>query len=182
MLTLTYTAGLPLELALSDLATNWSDADGDPVALTAINFTTTNGVALFPIQLTTNLDGSYVITNTAYLGYLNPNNVNDQISYGISDGFGGTNIGFVNLLVSFSVTGTNSIVGIGTGNPTTLTAYGIPGYTYITERATNLAPVVWVDIATNTAATNGVINVSDTFWDLGGNQPSAAYYQLKWHH
>jgi len=179
-LTLTYTAGLPAEIALSDLATNWSDVDGDTVELTAINFTTTNGVALFPTNLTTNLDGSYVITNIAYLGYDNAANMNDQFSYSISDGQGGTNTGYVNLVVVLSVTGTNSIVGIGTGNPTALTAYGIPGYSYITERATNLAPAIWVDIATNTAATNGVINVFDTFWDLGSNQPAAAFYQLKW--
>ncbi len=180
VMTVIYTAGLPAVIALSDLATNWSDLDGDTVELTAISLTTTNGVALFPINLTTNLDGSYVITNTAFLGYNNSNNVNDQFSYSISDGFGGTNIGYVNLVVVLSVTGTNSIVGIGTGNPTTLTAYGIPGYTYITERATNLAPAVWVDIATNTAATNGVINATDTFWDLGGHPPGSAFYQLKW--
>jgi len=180
VMTVTYTAGLPLVIGLSDIATNWSDVDSDTVKLTAINFTTTNGVALFPINLTTNLDGSYVITNTAFLGYSNSANMNDQFSYSISDGLGGTNIGYVILVVNFSVTGTNSIVNITTGNPTTLTAYGIPGYTYITERATNLAPVVWVDIATNTAATNGLINVTDTFWDLVGNPPSTAFYQLKW--
>ena len=180
VMTLTYTAGLPAVIALSDLATNWNDVDGDPVELTAFSPATTNGVTLFPINLTTNVDGSYVITNIAYLGYDNSANVNDQFSYSISDGQGGTNIGYVNLVVNLSVTGTNSIVGIGIGNPTTLRAYGIPGYTYITERATNLAPPIWVDIATNTAATNGVINVFDTFWDLGSNQPASAFYKLKW--
>ena len=180
VMTVNYTAGLPAVIALSDLATNWSDVDGDTLELTAFSPVTTNGVTLFPINLTTNLDGSYVITNIAFLGYSNSANVNDQFSYSISDGLGGTNIGYVNLVVNFSVTGTNSIVGIGIGNPTTLTAYGIPGYTYITERTTNLAPAVWVDIATNTAATNGVINATDTFWDLGSNQPASAFYQLKW--
>ncbi len=180
VLTVAYTAGLPVVIALSDLATNWSDVDGDTVELTAFSPVTTNGVTLFPINLTTNLDGSYVITNVAFLGYDNSSNLNDQFSYSISDGQGGTNIGYVNLVVVFSVTGTNSIVSIVPGSSTTLTAYGIPGYTYITERATNLAPALWVDIATNTAATNGVINATDTFWDLGGNPPASAFYQLKW--
>jgi hypothetical protein len=180
VMTMTYTAGLPAVIALSVLATNWSDVDGDTVELTGFSPVTTNGVTLFPINLTTNLDGSYVITNNAFLGYVNSANVNDQFSYSISDGQGGTNIGYVKLVVVFSVTGTNSIANIGVGNPTTLTAYGIPGYTYITERATNLAPAIWVDIATNTAATNGVINATDTFWDLGGIPPASAFYQLKW--
>jgi hypothetical protein len=93
---------------------------------------------------------------------------------------GGTNIGFVNVVIKSSVTGTNSITKIVAGNPTILTAYGIPGYSYITERATNLIPFLWVDIATNTAATNGVITVLDYFSDLGSNAPAAAFYQLKW--
>jgi hypothetical protein len=76
------------------------------------------------------------------------------------------------------VTGTNSITHIQIGNPTTLTAYGIPGFSYITERSTNLT--TWVDIATNSAAANGVISVTDNFSDLGGSPPSSAYYQLKW--
>jgi hypothetical protein len=106
--------------------------------------------------------------------------VNDQISYSISDGYGGTNVGYINILIQGIFAGTNSIVNIATGNPTTLTAFGIPGYNYILERATNLAPMVWVDIATNAAATNGVINAADTFWDLGGVPPPSAFYQLKW--
>jgi len=171
-----------LLIRLSDLATNWSDADGDPVTLPVASFNrvTTNSVDLaFTPEVTT--DGTnYIYTTNSFVLYTNGSNVNDQFSYGISDGQGGTNIGYVNIVVNNSVAGTNSIVGIVTGNPTTLTAYGIPGYSYITERATNLAPVVWVDISTNTAATNGVINVNDTFGDLGGIPPAAAFYQLKW--
>jgi len=76
------------------------------------------------------------------------------------------------------VTGTNSITSITGGNPNGLTAYGIPGFTYITERSTNLTD--WVEISTNTAATNGVISVSDSFSDLGGSAPSSAFYRLLW--
>lgn len=88
--------------------------------------------------------------------------------------------GYVNIVVNGSVTGTNSIAEIVGGNPTTLRACGIPGYNYIAERATNLSPAIWVDVSTNTAATNGVINVNDNFNDLGGNAPSSAFYRLKW--
>ena len=172
------TAGFPLEIALSDIATNWTDADGDPVELTAVDLTTTNGVTLYPIGLMTNLDGSYVVTNYMYLGYVPSAEVADQISYSIKDGQGGTNIGYINIMVVSSVTGTNSITMITGGNPNGLTAYGIPGFTYITERSTNLTD--WVKISTNTAAMNGAISVADSFSDLGGSAPSAAYYRLLW--
>ena len=178
VMTVTCTAGLNAEIALSDIATNWTDADGDTVELTAINLTSTNGTSVFPITLATNLDGSYVITNTAYLGYLNNSNGTDQLSYSIGDGFGGTNIGYINIVVASSVPGTNSITSITGGNPNTVTAYGVPGFNYITERSTNLTD--WVNITTNTAATNGVINVIDSFSDLGSNAPPAAYYRLRW--
>jgi hypothetical protein len=159
------TAGLALLISLANLTTNFNDADGDAVMLTGINLGTTNGVNL--------------ATNSTLILYTNSPNVNDQISYGITDGQGGTNIGYINIVVSGSVTGTNSITQIVSGNPTTLTAYGIPGYSYITERSTDMT--TWVDISTNTAASNGIISVTDNFIDLGGVQPMAAYYQLKWH-
>jgi hypothetical protein len=36
-----------------------------------------------------------------------------------------------------------------------------------------------VNISTNTAATNGMVNVTDNFNDLGGT-PTSAYYRLIW--
>jgi subtilisin-like proprotein convertase family protein len=165
-MTVTRTAGLALLIAWSDVATNWSDPESSPVTLAGINLVTTNQVTL--------------ATNSAWILYPKGPNVSDQFSYSIRDGLGGTNIGFVNVVIQSSVTGTNSITKIVAGNPTILTAYGIPGYSYITERATNLAPLLWVDIATNIAAANGLIIVPDYFSDLGSNAPASAYYQLKW--
>jgi hypothetical protein len=101
--------------------------------------------------------------------------VNNLISYSISDGQGGTNTGYINIVINSSVTGTNSIVGITTGSTNVVTAYGILGYNYSLERATNLAPAVWIDVSTNTAATNEVINANDSFDDLGGTPPASAY-------
>ena len=60
---------------------------------------------------------------------------------------------------------------------TTVTAYGIPGYSYILERSTNL--VNWVSVSTNVAVANGRINATDSFSDLGGQQPASANYRLK---
>jgi hypothetical protein len=173
------TAGTTLRVALSDMATNWSDVDGDTVELMGVNFTTTNGQTLWLLNVTTN-SGSFVITNIAFVGYTNGPNVNDQYTYSIADGQGGTNIGLVNIVIVGSVSGTNSITMVTSGNPTALIAYGIPGYGYVAQRATNLVSPVWINISTNTAATNGVITVMDNFSDLKGDAPQSAYYRITW--
>ena len=142
-----------------------SDADGDSLTLVATG-TSTNGITL----------GS---AGANYLGYTNTNAVSDQFSYTVTDGYGGTNTGYVSILFTNSVTG--QITGEFTSfsnNVANLTFHGIANYSYITERSTNLND--WVDILTNTAATNGVINVNDAFSDLGGTPPSSAYYRLKY--
>jgi hypothetical protein len=177
VMTVGRTAGASVTIALSDLATHWTDADGDVVELTAINLTTTNGVTLALINTTTNNDGSYVITNNAFIGYTNSLDVNDQFSYTISDGFGGTSTGIVNIINPF-VPGTQ-ITGPVNGGPAILNFFGVPGDNYITQRATNLVSAVWVNISTNTAAPNGAFNVTDDFSDLGGT-PASAFYRLVW--
>ena len=164
-LNLTRTAGLGLHFPWSQLTNQWSDADDDAVNLTTFNLSTTNSVSL--------------ITNATLIGYPSTApNVADQINYTASDSYGDTVAGVINITINAYVTGTNSIVNITTGNPTTLTAYGVIGFSYITERSTNLTD--WASIATNTVSTNGLISVSDSFSDLGGTPPSSAYYRIKW--
>ena len=185
VMTVNRTAGLALIISLSDVATNWTDnPDGDQVSLTGVTMQSTNGINLFPLNWSTNLDGTIVTSNAyAFIGYTNSPNVADQITYGISDGHGGTNLGYISIVIQGSVTGTNSITGHDFSSPysNTVTAYGIPYFYYTLERSTNLTSPVWVDVSTNQAATNGVINAVDTFWDLGGVKPSpSAFYQLKW--
>jgi fibronectin-binding autotransporter adhesin len=178
-MTVTRTAGLLLTIALSDVATNWTDGAGSPVSLLAVTMQSTNGVNLYA-GWTTNLDGSISTSNGAFIGYTNSPNVNDQISYAIGDGFGATNVGYINIVITNSAAGTNSIVSIVQGNPTTVTAYGVPNYHYVLQRTTSLSPAVWVNVQTNQALPNGQINLSDSFIDLGGNPPSSAFYQLMW--
>jgi len=55
--------------------------------------------------------------------------------------------------------------------------YQLPGYTYVSERATNLAGATWVWIATNRAATNGVLEVQDR---RKSDASSMAYYRWRW--
>ncbi len=165
-MTVSRAAGLRVLIALSDVATNWSDADSDAVSLVSLNLTSTNGVTV-----TTNSD--YILYPAAAA------NVNDQLSYVITDPLGATVTGYINLVVAGSVTGTNSIANITLGATNSVKAYGIPGKTYILERSTNL--VDWVDVHTNTAsAVNGEIDAMDDFSDLGGTPPAEAFYRLKW--
>lgn len=154
-----------LNIAVTNLLAGATDVDGDSLTLVAMG-TSTNGITL-------------TTSGTNYLVYYNTNNVNDQFNYTVTDGFGGTNSGIVSIVVSNSAAG--QLSGQFTSfsnNVANLTFHAIPGYSYITERTTNLTD--WVGIATNTAATNGVISVSDPFTDLGGIPPASAYYRLKY--
>jgi hypothetical protein len=175
----TRTAGLSVKIALPDIATNWSDVAGYPVELTAINFTSTNGQPVYPLNLQTNLDGSYVISGTAFLGYVNVANVNDQLSYTITDSLGGTTTGLIDIVVSTSplfgqITG---IINPG-GQSVRLNFAGDPGYTYNVQRSTDL--INWTTIATITAPAAGPFTCTDTFGNLGGIAPASAYYRLSW--
>jgi len=159
ILTVTRTAGLSLKIALSDLATNWTDADGDSLVLSSLN-TSTNGA-------TPALTGGYVF-------YDNANNVNDQFSYVVSDGQGGYTTGLVNVVVnSTSLFGQNSPSITTSNGAPVLNFAGVPGYSYSVQVSTNLTD--WSSILTTNAPSNGLFQ----FIDNSAPQP-AAYYRLQW--
>ncbi len=161
----TVSAGVvALQVAVSNLLATVTDADSDSITLVSVG-NSTNGIT--PV-----IAGSLV-------QYYNTNGVSDQFSYTVSDSFGGTNTAYVSIVVSNAIVG--QVTGVFTsftGGVANLTFLGILNLSYVAERSTNLAN--WVDVVTNTAATNGVINISDYFYDLGGTPPSSAYYRLKW--
>ena len=165
--TATYSRGAftTWQIVVSDLLTNASDVDGDTLTLVGVG-ASTNGITLV------------VNTNSpARVQYYNTNHVADQFTFTVADGYGGTNSAVVTLSATGGgVTGTSSITTITGTGVKVLTAYGIPGYTYVTQRATNLSQVTWLNLATNTLATNAVIiSVTDS------NPPSpSAYYRLLW--
>ena len=145
------TAGLVLEIAIVNLATNWTDVDGDTIALSGVNVST-NGVT--------------VAFDHSYIYYSDTNNVADQFTYTITDGYGGTNTGVVTVLMAPAATNqTQNIIGVavnGDGSVTVSFA-AIPGYTYAVQAATNLAPpVAWTIIGSQQAATNGLWQFTDT--------------------
>ena len=138
-------AGTSLHIPVSQLATGWSDVDGDTVSLASV-ITSTNGVTV-----TNNGSG--------LLSYFNSNNVPDQFDCIITDGFGGTNYQAVNISVVFpgitAMPGQNS-----SGIVMSLT--GVAGQTYVLQTTTNLMwPVVWLPVATNTLVTTNVWQFTD---------------------
>lgn len=164
----TRTAGLKLRIFWADIVTNWSDADGDLVTLAGFNVVTTNNVNL--------------LTNDLQILYPSSLNVNDRITYTITDGQGWTNTGIINVVVNPFVTGQQTLATLTLSNNTiTTTFHGIPDYVYEVQRSTNFSGGLgWLDIATKTVGANGLIQVTDAFPDLGGQIPASAYYRLKW--
>ncbi len=137
-------AGNPLTILIANLATNWSDPDGDPLTLASVSATSTNGGTV-----------TYDSTN---IYYSDANNVTDQFGYTISDGQGGMAQGIVTVLVA-----QQNISGWTFSNGSlTLNFTGIPNDTYWVEAATNLAsPASWTIISTNVAGSNGQWQFTD---------------------
>ncbi len=140
-------AGYPLDIPVADLATNWSDPDGDTVSLAAIS-ESTNGVTV------TNDAGTLI--------YFDTNNVDDEFFCTITDGFGGTNLQAVYITIVL----TNLVPGItgvaGSDGSVTLSLSGAPGSTYVLEATTNLLmPDDWLPVTTNMPGTNGLWQFTD---------------------
>jgi hypothetical protein len=161
----TRTAGTRVAVLLTSLTNHWSDANHDLITLASVSATSTNSVT--------------VTSNANFIIYPSTApNVNDQISYTISDGHGGTGTGHVNITTTFFLTGQPGTLTSIVGSSVTVKFYGIANYTYITQRSTNM--VSWVSISTNTVNSAGQpFTVTDTFSDLG-SVPSSAYYRLEW--
>jgi hypothetical protein len=157
----TLVAGLDLNIAVADLATNWSDADGDALFIAGID-PSTNGVT---------------VTNALpTLFYSNSNYVDDQFVCAISDGFGGTNYQLVSIAVVPQTDSTPLITTVA-GQPGGLILQLNGGYgsTYILESTTDLLSGPWMPVATNTLGVTGVWQ----FTDPGVTNGSSRFYRLK---
>ncbi len=143
-----------LTIAISNLLSNASDADGDALVLAAVSATSTNGAA--------------ITTNASDVFYSPPatnGNVPDAFSYTVADPYGATSSNLVIVTIQSVSNGPPvNITGISVlGNGTVqLNFTGMPGGVYLIEAATNLSqPIVWTTVGTNTADTNGVFNFTD---------------------
>jgi hypothetical protein len=141
--------GSPLTIAVTNLAATWSDVDGDTISLAGVSVST-NGVT--------------IANNGVTLGYFDSNDVPDQFTCMITDGFGGTNFQTVNIVVRPSGGSTPDIVSVA-ANPDgsfTLLLAGAPGDIHILEATPSLAlPATWQPLATNTLDATGVWQFTD---------------------
>jgi len=140
-----------------------TDADGDTLIITSVSGAV-NG--------TVTTDGTNV-TYTATSG------TTDSFSYTVSDGYGGTAVGTVNVVINSSVAaqqGQNqlSVPQMINGN-VVLSYLGIPGYTYALDWTHSLStPITWLPLLTNAAAGNGALNFTNT--PSGGSD----YYRTRY--
>jgi hypothetical protein len=172
-------AGGSVKIALSALATRFSDPDGDPVKLVGLSATSTNNRSLTRLNMTQNADGSFVITNTAFIVYTNVTGP-DAFGYTIADPLGATAVGTVTVAVATGPLGGQS-TGIiyPRGGPVRVSFEGIYGFTYQVHRTTNLAnPASWTTVSITNAPENGRFQFYDDFGQA--NPPPAAYYRLSW--
>jgi hypothetical protein len=150
-------------LAKSILAANDTDADADALTVTAVSTTSAHGgsVALAGATLT-------YTPPTDYAGA-------DSFTYTLSDTFAATATGTVNVTVYSATNGPERVVSnavLPDGNQHLVFA-GIPGFTYVVQATTNLAPAVWVNLSTNTANASGQF----TFDDLTAMNRAMRYYR-----
>ena len=140
--------GFPLNILINGgLSLNWSDADGDPLALTG-GISSTNGATV-----------SY---DSTYVHYANANDVADEVDYTVSDGQGGNTPGIINIVIGPPPTNTVAGTVVNGNGSVTLSFVGVANYTYQVDATTSLAPpVVWTTISTNTADINGLWQITD---------------------
>jgi autotransporter-associated beta strand protein len=160
------TAGQAWQIRVSDLLTN----------VTAVA-TTNFGLA----NLGTSTNGVAVTSDGTWVYYSGSNAVNDRFAYTVTNAYGVLATGQVGLVVVPPPFPDPPAGSLSVSNGTVNLSFNlVPAYRYVLERTTNLAPPAWVAIATNVAPSNGVLNVLDSFPDLGGknSDPPAAYYRL----
>jgi len=142
-------AGSPLNIPIvGSLATNWSDADADPLALTGAISST---------------NGALVSYDTSYVYYTNANDVADEIDYTVGDGQGGNTPGAIEIVIGPPPTNSIATTVVNGDGSVTLSFVGVPNYRYQVEATASLTPpAIWAAISTNTADGGGLWQVTDT--------------------
>jgi hypothetical protein len=159
------TQGFSLKIKIADLLTNDSDPDLDPFGLTSISATTTNNVTLH--------------TDDSYIYYTNNLNVDDEFTYTVRDSYGGTSIGTVSIVVNTNLFGLVTHIELGANSTVTASFAGVPACPYQVQRATNAVFTGMLRLWNTNAPADGLFQVFDDFFDLGG-PPSQAYYRTRY--
>jgi uncharacterized delta-60 repeat protein len=144
---------VPLILQTETLLADAYDPDGDPLTISGVSPTSTNGGSV--------MLGSGCITYNPVLDYVGL----DRFTFTISDGSGGFLTNTVAVTVIATNAGPPNIVFCGT-SPTNgslffFWAVGQPGLDYTIEFRTNLADAAWLWRTNVTAGTNGMIEFTE---------------------
>jgi hypothetical protein len=141
-------SGCPAVLKIVGGASAPTDADGDPLAVTAVQSPTPNSG-------TVTSDGTNVLytSRTGFTGQ-------DTFTYTVGDGRGGFATAVVTVDVVAAGTGFNCISVPKLAGGVCQAAYqGIPHAGYVVETAASLSrPVTWTPVATNQAGADGTLN------------------------
>ena len=168
-----YRTGTVTTIPISNLAGNWSDPDGDPVAFASVNASSGNGT-------------NNVSTDGVYIYYTNAGNAADTIGYTVQDVRTNppavyrpgdtvqTATGTVAILPPPSFAGSPALED---GNLVFGGGGGVPDQIYYVLASTNAAlPVAsWTVLATNSFDGNGNFNFTNA---MDANQPQL-FYLLK---
>jgi hypothetical protein len=135
------TQDIPLVLAVANLLANDYDPDGDPIAITAVSGTSTNGG---PVSLA---GGS--ITYVPAKGFSGA----DRFSYTLTDLRGASALGNVYVTVAPPLRFGTIVL---SNQVLQLNFTGTPGSNYVLQTSTNLSAGLWQDAATNATDLNGL--------------------------
>ena len=150
-----------LTIPIADVAASWSDPNGGEVTLVGIDPITTNGLTLY-------VDSN----NIVYLAGVGMN-ANDQITYTISNGYGLTNTGAINIAkTSSSIIPASPAVTFNFSDRLPTLRFAVEAnVSYAVQFSTNL--INWETIWTTTSESPGVIE----FTDYNAGEP-IGYYRV----
>ena len=146
--TYTRAPGLSLRIRIANLLTNVTSLPAD-------------GPLFMLVGLGASGQSATIVTNSDYVLYLPENDNNDSFTYMARDDSGGgaTGIITVNVVKTVGPSPPTNSVSV-SGSTATINAFGIPGYTYVLQTATNVTGPWW-PIGTNTAGSNGSLLFTD---------------------
>ena len=154
-----------VDFSATKLAKTATDADHDPLSITAVVYASAQG-------------GTAVL-NGATIRYTPPSNYvgADTLYYTVSDSFGGSDTsGTIAVTVRYADASSalSDLTELPDGN-WQVSASGVPTYTYQIQATTNTAdPASWVTLGTQAADSNGII----VFSDLTATNYSQRFYRL----
>ncbi len=135
-------------VAATVLKANDADPDGDVFNVTSVSALSAQGGTVTLVSGT--------VTYTPLLNYIGA----DSFTYVITDSFGATANGTVNVTVLNPTNRISNIQKLGDGN-FRLTVEGTPGLTYVMRAVTNVEATNWVSISTNVCGVGGTFTVDD---------------------